>query len=192
MLAPVRTAAPAALITTSEAKAQCRIDSTDEDTLIDSLVSAAVSHLDGYSGVLGRALVTQTWQQDFSGFCSKLRLPVGDLIAVTGVTYYDTSNAQQTLASSVYTAFTDSLGPYVTLKPDQVWPSIYSRADAVRVTWTAGYGAAAAVPPAIKQAALLLIAHWYDNRSGVAVGETPTEMPLAVNSLLAPFRRVGP
>lgn len=191
MLAPVRTAAPAALITTAEAKAQCRIDSSDEDTLIDALISAAISHLDGYSGVLGRALVTQTWQQDFSGFCDKMRLPVGDLIAVTSVTYYDTSNAQQTLASSVYTSFADGLGPYLTLKPDQSWPSIYTRSDAVRVTWTAGYGAAASVPAAIKQAALLLVSHWYDNRSGVAVGETPTEMPLAVNSLLTPFRRVG-
>jgi len=191
MLAPVRTAAPAALITTAEAKAQCRIDSNDEDTLIDALISAAVSHLDGYSGILGRALVTQTWQQDFSGFCTKMRLPVGDLIAITGVTYYDASNAQQTLATSVYTAFSDALGPYAALKPDQSWPSSYARPDSVSVTWTAGYGAAASVPPAIKQAALLLVAHWYDNRSGVAVGETPAELPMAVNSLLAPFRRVG-
>lgn len=191
MLAPVRTAAPADLITTSEAKAQCRIDSTDEDTLVAALISAALSHLDGYSGVMGRALVTQTWQQDFDGFSDKMRLPVGDLIAITSVTYYDASNAQQTLASSVYAAFTDALGPYLALKPNQSWPAVYSRADAVRVTWTAGYGAAAAVPAAIKQAALLLIAHWYDNRAGVAVGETPTELPLAVNSLLAPFRRVG-
>ena len=192
MLAPVRTAAPAALITTAEAKAQCRIDSSDEDTLIDALISAAISHLDGYSGVLGRALVTQTWQQDFSGFCAKMRLPVGNLIEVTEVTYYDASNAEQTLDAAVYATFADSLGPYVALKPDQTWPSIYTRSDAVRVTWTAGYGAAASVPAAIKQAALLLVSHWYDNRSGVAVGETPTEMPLAVNSLLAPFRRVGP
>ena len=55
----------------------------------------------------------------------------------------------------------------------------------------AGYGAAAAVPAAIKQAMLLLIGHWFANREAVNVGNIVTAMPLAVEALIAPYRRVG-
>lgn len=193
MLAPVRTVEPTVdLVSVSDAKSHCRIDAPDDDARLAAMIEAATSHLDGYSGILGRALTTQTWQQDFAGFCDKMRLPVGNLIEVTDVTYYDASNTQQTLASSVYTGFTDALGPYLALKPDQSWPSVYSRVDAVRVTWTAGYGATAdTVPASIRHAASMLAAHWYDNRAAVSIGDSAIELPFAVNALLAPFRRVG-
>lgn len=190
MLKPVRTVAPAvALITTAEAKAHLRVDHSDEDTLIDNLVSAATTHLDGYAGVLGRALTTQTWKIETDAFADPLRLPVGDLIAVTSVKYYDLNNAQQTLATTVYGAFSDDGGPYIGLKADQDWPDVYDRRDAIEVIWTAGYGATAAnVPQAIRQAALLLVGHWYTNRDAVQVGMSVAELPLAVSALIEPFR----
>lgn len=193
MLAPVRTVAPAVgVITLEEAKVHCRVDGSDEDMLITGLIDAALAHVDGYSGILGRALVTQTWRQDFCEFDDLMRLPVGDLQAVSSVTYYDATNTTQTLASSVYTAFSDAIGPYITLKPGQQWPTSYSREDAIRVTWTAGYGStAASVPAAIRAAMLLMIGHWYQHREAVVIGETATELPMAANALLAPFRRVG-
>ena len=191
MPAPIRTVAPSGdLITLAEAKAHLRVDHSDEDTYIPSLAMAAVSYLDGYSGRLGRALITQTWAQDYLAFSEVMRLPLGDLIAVTSVTYYDSANSQQTLATSVYAAASDGLGPYISRKPGQSWPSSYARQDAVRVTWTAGFGAtAASVPAAIKHAALLLIAHWYANREAVNVGNITSELPLAYEALLAPFIR---
>lgn len=194
MLAPVRSVAPAvAILTTSEAKAHLRVDTSDEDTLIDALVSAATSHMDGHSGILGRALITQTWYQDFDAFSSCMRLPVGNLIAISSVAYYDANNSTQTLANTVYTAFSDAIGPYLTLKPDQDWPSSYARPDAIRVTWTAGYGAtAASVPEAIRHAARLMVGHWYENREAVNIGSgQPVDVPMTVDRLLMPFRRVG-
>ena len=190
MLAPVRTVAPSgALFTTAEAKAHLRVDYSDEDTYIDALVTAAMQHLDGYTGRLGRALITQTWAQEFSSFDDKLRLAVGDLQAVSSVTYYDANNALQTLAASVYVGATDSLGPFVSLKPGQSWPSTYTRQDAVKITWTAGYGVVAAVPQAIKQAALLLIGQWYAAREAAGDAANATELPFAVEALLAPYIR---
>ena len=61
MLPPVRTVVPSVddpLLTTAEAKAHCRVDTSDDDTLIASLVKAATAHLDGWSGILGRCLVS--------------------------------------------------------------------------------------------------------------------------------------
>lgn len=190
MLKPVRTVAPAtAILTTAEAKAHCKVDHSDEDTLIDALISTATTYLDGYSGVLGRALITQTWKIETGAFCDKLRLPVGDLIAVSSVKYYDTGNTQQTLASTVYGAYTDAQGPFLAEKPDQDWPDIYDRRDAIEVIWTAGYGAAAtSIPQAIRQAALLMIGHWYENREAVSIGESVAEIPLAATALIEPYR----
>ena len=187
-LKPILVTAPtAALLTLAEAKAQLRVDHTDEDTYIQALVDAAVAYFDGYSGRLGRAILEQTWRLDFEGFGSELRLPVGNVLAVSSISYYDGSDAQQTLQTSVYQTLVDHLGPYIALKPGQAWPSTYSRADAVRVTWTAGYGgAAASVPLPVKHAALMLVAHWYDNRAAVSVRDTATEVPFAVEALIAP------
>jgi len=61
---PVRVTAPADRpVTLAEVKNHCRIDHSDDDTLVQSYIDAAVAHVEGWSGVLGRCLVTQTWRQ---------------------------------------------------------------------------------------------------------------------------------
>jgi uncharacterized phiE125 gp8 family phage protein len=186
--APVRTVAPTSEpISLVEAKAHLRIDSTDEDDLIGALISAATAHLDGYSGILGRALITQTWRQDFPALEEPLRLPLRPVASVSSVTYYDADNASQTLANTVYGLFSDALGAYVALKPGQTFPTAYDRRDAVSVTFICGESAA---PAPIKQAALLLIGHWYVNREAVVISGA-VELPMAVAALLRPYSTVG-
>ena len=190
MLVPVRTAAPASTpVTLAQAKLHCRVDHDNEDTLITALIAAATDHLDGFTGILGRALITQTWRQDFGGFSSALRLPLRPVASISSVTYYDGGNAQQTLSPSVYGLFTDERGAHVALKPDQVWPGTFSRSDAVSVTFIAGV-ADASVPQPIKQAMLLMIGHWYAGREAVAAGDMRS-VPMAVDALLQPYRTIG-
>jgi uncharacterized phiE125 gp8 family phage protein len=190
MLSPVRTSAPATNpVTLTEAKLQCRVDHTDDDTLIGLLISAATAYLDGYAGVLGRALVTQTWRQDLESFSDPLRLALGPVASITSVTYYDADNAVQTLAGTVYGLFSDEFGAYLALKPDQTFPSVYSRRDAISVTYVAGV-ADSAVPAPIKHAILLMVGHWYANREAVAPGQM-YDVPMAVDALIRPYRRVG-
>jgi len=178
-------------VSLGEAKAHLRVDSSDDDALIQGLIDAAVSKFDGYSGELGFALLQQTWEQSFCGFTSAIRLPLGRVIGIASVTYWDSANVLQTLPTSVYTHHQDAEGCYVALKPGEIWPPTYGRDDAVTVSWTAGFGDAAdTVPAAIRQAMLLLIGHWYANREAVSAG-TYAELPLAVMSLIAPFRQVG-
>jgi uncharacterized phiE125 gp8 family phage protein len=190
MFSPVRTVAPATNpVTLTEAKAHCRVDHTDDDTLIGLLISSATAHLDGYAGILGRALVTQTWRQDFGGFSDPLRLALRPVASISSITYFDADNATQTLAGSVYGLFTDEFGAYVALKPDQSFPSAYSREDAVSVTYVAGV-ADSDVPAPIKHAILLLVGHWYANREAVLESQM-SELPMAVDALIRPYRRVG-
>lgn len=190
MFAPVRTSAPATTpVSLTEVKAHCRVDGTDSDAVLTILLNAAVDHLDGWTGILGRALVTQTWRQDYCAFFTPLRLAVGPVASVTSVTYYDADNVQQTLADTVYALRYDALGAHIDLKVDQVWPGIYARADAISVTYVAGT-AAADVPASIKAAILLLVSHWNENREAVTEGAM-SELPLGVDRLIGTHRRIN-
>lgn len=208
MLAPVRTAAPAAVpVSLDEAKLHLRVDHNDDDTLISSLIDVATAHLDGWSGILGRALVTQTWRQDFCRFSDRIRLPLAPVASITNITYFDGEDAQQTLDAGVYRLMTDALGPFVALAPGQAWPSAYCRDDAVSVTFVAGYGNAGEVPAPIRTAIILLVRSMFvasaaagvvkrETVEGVSTTEYQDGIAALENNpaamvLLAPYRRVG-
>lgn len=190
MFAPVLVTPPAALLTFEEADRQLRLDGdVSEKTCVESLIAAATGYLDGWSGILGRALVTQTWRQDYSGFCDRMSLPLGPVASISTVKYFDADDVEQTFAGASYRLLTDALGSYVARVPSASWPAVGSRDAPVSITFVAGT-AADAVPMPIKQAILLLVAHWFENREAVGPN-TIAELPLAVNALIAPYRRVG-
>lgn len=58
------------------------------------------------------------------------------------------------------------------------------------VPWTDDNGDPVEVPAMVRQAALMLITHWYVNRSAVLTGSVSKEIEFATNSLLH-FYRVG-
>lgn len=185
MLAPVRTVAPASMpVTLAEAKAHLRVDHDDQDDLITAQIKAATAYLDGYAGILGRALITQTWRQDLAGFAFRLTLPVSPVIAIVSVSYVDAGNVQQVLDASAYNLFADARGAHVALRPGQSWPVTFRRADAVSVTFTAGYGAAADVPEPIRQAILLIVQRLFDG------ADTSIDVAIdrVVHALIAPYR----
>jgi uncharacterized phiE125 gp8 family phage protein len=194
MLKPVRTVAPAVEpISLQEARDRLRIDHHEEDPLIASLIAATTAHLDGWSGTLGRALVNQTWVQQFPRFPSGavFGLVLAPVQSIESIVYFDAANVQQTLDPAVYTLLDDELGAFITRQVDQAWPASFAREDAVTVTYVAGYGPAGDdVPAAIRHAMLLLIGHWYEHRESVVVGGNPVQVPLAVQALLRPYRRV--
>jgi uncharacterized phiE125 gp8 family phage protein len=192
MLAPVLVTAPTDTpISLDEAKLHLRVTNTSEDTFIEGCIDAAVSHLDGWSGILGRALFTQTWRQDFGCFSDKLRLPLTPVASITHVKYYDGDNALQTLSSSVYQLFNDALGPYVGLAPDQDWVTTYDRPEAVAVTFVCGSDATA-VPASIRAALLLMVGDLYAHRETLLVGSVSSvlQTSVTVDALLAPHRRL--
>jgi uncharacterized phiE125 gp8 family phage protein len=194
ILKPVRTAAPAAdLMTLAEAKKHCRVDHSEEDDVIAGLLAAATAWLDGYSGVLGRALINQTWRLNLSCWpACRIRLPLAPVSAITSIKYYNTANVQQTLGSSNYGLIEDALSPSAEWVFNASLPSLYERPDAIEVIFVAGYGPAASdVPQAVIVAAKMLIAHLYENREPVNIGNITTNLPFAVDALIAPFRRVG-
>jgi uncharacterized phiE125 gp8 family phage protein len=188
-LLPVRVDDPAArLLSTDEAKTHLRIYDSADDEYIDSLILATEQHLDGFSGVLGRALITQTWERSFDGFpCGDtIRLPIGPMQSVLLVEYYDLAGTHLTFDSSNYHAVSDANGPCIKLADRAQWPNTFTRPDAVTVTWECGYGDAAAdVPAPIIHAAKLLVGHYHLNREATADSGAITPIPMLKATLKA-------
>jgi hypothetical protein len=211
----VQTVAPTAEpLTLAEAKLHARQDFDDDDTLFTALIVAARNWAETYTG---RQLVTATWRlstdqfpyfegsggrglaftaglpgySPFAAYASygAIRLPRPPLQSVTSIVYDDTTGTPQTLDPTLYRVDADSEPARITPAYGEIWPTARAQTNAVRVTYTAGHGNAAAVPQAIKQALLLMIGHWYVNREAVAAeGVQAVPLPLAVNSLLDPYR----
>jgi len=173
------------LLTLAEVKAQCRIDHAEDDTYLESLVLAATSHLDGYTGTLGVALCPQTWAQSFRFWQVEFVLPVWPVKSLTHVKYFDTAGVEQILSPDLYRVFAGD-GPHVILNRGPLC-SRQDRPDAITITWVAGHNI---VPQAIRHAAAMLVAHWYSEREAVNPGSSVSELPFAVNALLAPYRKV--
>lgn len=209
MFAPVRTVAPANASSSllAAVKTQLRVSGSGDDTLLSSLIDAYVAHLDGYRGILGRALVTQTWRQDFAAFCDRLSLPLAPAQSISAISYVDADGVSQTLSTDVYELLTDALGPYAARKVGQSWPGVGDANIAVSVTFVAGYGTAAQLPDDLKQAITLATGKLYsfaradaalsrETVAGIgtqewAQGGMLADIDKMVDYILRNFRRVG-
>ncbi|MEM6907179.1 MAG: head-tail connector protein [Pseudomonadota bacterium] len=186
------TAPATALLSLSETKEFLRIDGDDDDALLASLIGAATAKLDGYQGLVGRALITQTWRQHFDDFPvgNRLALAFGPAQSVASLSYKDQTGGSASFAS--FHLVDEPIGPVIALEDGASWPSTATRPDAVTVEWVAGFGDAPSdVPESVRLAGLQLIAHWYANREAVSVGVSVAELPWAVTQTITAFRAFG-
>ncbi|MBD9372109.1 phage head-tail connector protein [Rhizobium sp. ARZ01] len=190
MLAPVRTVAPAITpVSLAEAKQHLRVDHSDDDALITALIAAAVDHLDGWTGILGRCLVEQTWRQDFERFASCLPLPLGPVIGIVSV-MSDAGSVDQ----ASYSLVTDAGG-----RARVEFASGVSVAGPVSVTYEAGYPTTpeqpgspvvpekSTVPDGLKLAIVLHVKMNYETMEPAA----RDSYQRAFDALIAPYRRIS-
>lgn len=161
----VTTPATADPVTYAEAVDHLIIDSGTDQDLIERHISAATEAIEAEH-------LIQTMKATITGYarswsdCLRLgyRNPV---LGISSIKYYDSSNAEQTLASSKYQL--DNFGKVAYLDLQEM-PSVYDRPDAIRVEFTAGYNGGteteqrAAVPNRVKDAILLRVAALYEKR----------------------------
>jgi uncharacterized phiE125 gp8 family phage protein len=131
------------------------------------------------------------------GDAMALPIPRPPLISITSVTYTDFSGSPQTWNSSLYQVDAPS-GPFampgrLAPIPTATWPLAGpGRLNAFVVRFKAGYGTKASqVPNAIRQACLLMIGGWYENREDI-VGTGRLEiLPMGALALLTPYKVHG-
>lgn len=166
-LSITQTVAPTAEpLTLDEVKRYLRIDGTDDDAVIESLMLAAREDVETWTG---RTLLTTSYALRLSDFewctcCGVLRLPRPPLQSVTSISYLDSAGATQTLATTVYQVDAYSEPGRITLKTGQSWPSTYTDSfNNVTVTFVAGW-TLATIPERVKMAMKLLIGGYYEHR----------------------------
>lgn len=178
-------------ISIDEARDHLRVSDDAQDLVLESMIQAARQQVELLAG---RALITQTWRLSLDAFpvgAGKIELskcPLGDTDAMV-VKYVDTAGVTQTLASAAYQVDAESEPARLLPAYGTSWPGTRDVPNAVTVEYVAGYGAASAVPAALRAAMLLIIGDLYENREASVVGVGREDNP-AVEALVAPHRLV--
>ena len=172
-------------VSLEEAKAHLRIDTEDEDELLAASIMAARLHVETATR---RKLVAQRWRIYLDGWPKGriVRLPVAPLISVDAVTVYDADGEPVTVPETDYAADAVSTPPRLSLSGAAL-PPVRRALNGIEIDVTAGYGPAAAdVPSPLRQAILMLVAHWHEHRA--AAGEHVQELtPFGFAALTAPY-----
>ncbi len=191
------------------AKAHLRVSTSGEDALISALIAAATKVCEDLTG---RAFVSQPWDLWMDRFPSsskgsddwwdgtregyipsilgcpgQIELPIAPLVSVTSITTYDLADAATVFSSSGYFVDTMSEPPRIALKSGYSWPTSLRGINAIAIRCVFGYGTSDDVPQAIKQAILMLISHWFENRETVVVGTITKDIEFGVAAILGPY-----
>lgn len=170
-------------VTLAEAKLWMKIDDTTEDALITELIKAAREAAEKY---IRRSLITQTLKLTVDSRCSGMNdclgegvhdlpvsildgglprvieLPSQPVQSVTEIKTYNSAGTDAVFSSDNY--YLDSSGGRVILKESTQWPSDLRRFKTCEITFVAGFGAAEAVPAAIKTGIKMHVQKMYDER----------------------------
>ncbi|MGV8996393.1 MAG: head-tail connector protein [Parvibaculaceae bacterium] len=168
-----------------EARAHLRLDATDENDLLNAFLVAARVALEARTR---RAFVTQSWRLILDAWPQgPVFLPVAPVSAVTSVTLND-ADGPRVVAATAYDIVL--AGDRPRLSSLTAWPAPTRRIGGIYIDVTAGYGEAADVPAPLRQAIVMLAAHWFEHREPVSIGDGADELPLTVSALIAPYRRL--
>lgn len=156
------------LVSVADAKAHCRVDGDDSDMLMQGYIDAAMAHLDGYRGILGRCIMAQDWEIDLP--CAGAhRLPLPDVASASALDAAGDPVAvevQQDARGSIATVAGPATVRFTAVMPEEMRPSV-------------------------RVAVLLLVGHWFENREAVS-DRSMASLPLAVDALIAPVRWWAP
>lgn len=166
-------------LTRAEAKAWLRVETADDDALIDALIAAARRAVEDGTG---RALRPQRWRywRDAWPRGPGLALPRPPLRAVEAVETFGADGAPVLWPAANYVA--DRGEPAGRLvRVAAAWPQPGRPAHGIAIAFEAGWDA---IPPSLLQAVRLLLAQFYERREPALSGGLPAD----VAALLAPWR----
>lgn len=176
-------------VSLADAKAHLRLDTSDDDALLQSLITTSRLHIEA---ALGLALITQSWSWSLDTWPSakRIALPLRPVQAVTQVRVWTGDGVSETLSPDAF--ILDGQGNPARLIPvgSGSLKEPGQAANGIEIAFSAGFGSVPAdVPATIRHALLLLIAHWYEHREPVEIGTSVNAVPVMVSELLQAHRR---
>ena len=198
---------PIAALLLDEVRDHLRIPDDSEDASLGALTAAAESLIETYLGVAlvdrevaiylscwpGCTVAQDWWQGVREGAMTTLgpdttgtALPVRPVSEITKVETLGPNATWAVVPSSRY-GLVPGLEPRFYATTAGTWPQPSRMADGIRITAVAGFGPDwNSVPPAIRRALLMLIAHLYVHRGDEAEGSLDAS---GVLPFLSPYRR---
>jgi len=169
-------------VSLARAKEHLRADDAADDALIADMIAAATRRVERETGL---ALITSQWRllaDNLPADCT-LRIPLFPVRSIDEVAVR-TDGGWQVVPATDWQA--DLASRPARLRATAPWPAPDGELNAVRITFTAGFGATPDdVPEELRMAVLILAAHFYERREGGEIGQG---MPPEARDLLRPWR----
>lgn len=196
------TVAPTVLpVTVAELKAYAKIDTTDEDSFVTSLIEAMTDRAESRTG---RQLVEATRKLYLDDFPpeAEIEIPCPPLQSVTTVKYRDTDGDWQTLTENTdYIVDTNGGGATpedksgvgrIYLPKSVTWPAVYDEPRSVEIVFVCGYplsGTTATTPEAIKNWIKVQATTAFNSREALVTGTIVSPIPSQfIDGLLTQYR----
>jgi len=174
-------------IALADAKAHMRVDSTSEDDLITSLIAAAGARIEAETEL---ALLSQTWRLYLDAWPPDLEVEIAPtpVLSVDDIVVYDAAGDPASVPTTGY--LVDRYARPARIRLTDAGSSPGVEINGIEIDFTAGFGSDPAdIPEPLRQAMLLLIAHWYENRQVASDGRA-NPVPAGYAALVAPYRNV--
>ncbi len=184
-MTPILLAGPALEpLSLDEMRVYLRLETSDEDGLILSLIKAARNAVEQGAR---RALIAQRWRIRLARFPreGQVRVPLSPILSLDAVRTFDALGKPVLLGLTLFRFD----GGALCLSPAHL-PSDGFGAG-VEIDVTAGFGAKATdVPEGLRQAMRMLVAHYYEHRADALHEERVAHFPAAIAAAVAPWRRM--
>lgn len=173
-------------VSLADAKTHLRVGHADEDNLIAQLIAAARRQVEAQTGL---KLISQQWTvfRDDWPEAGIIDLPLHPVLAVDELSVFGDDDEKAVVDPAHYYVDAASRPARLRLRGARVWARPGRIANGIAITATAGFGADGdSVPEPLRQAILVLVAHWFEHRGAAGMPRPP----LMVDDLLRPFREV--
>lgn len=174
-------------VTLAEARAHLRLDDGhDDDDYVAAMITAARIQVETATR---RVLIDQTWRiyRDDWPPTAVVELPLAPVRSVAAIVVYDADGEPTTLPASGWRL--DAAGSPARIAFLAARPAPGALVNGIEIDVVAGYGPSGVeVPQPLRQAIMVLVARWYENREGYAYGVVPSSVADLFESLIAPYR----
>ena len=172
-------------LTLADVKAHLRIDGSEEDALLASLVTTAREHLERETGL---CLIVQAWRLHLDRWPKDgvIRIAKSPVQAIQNITVYEADGTAVDVPLQDH--LLDGAG-----RPVRLWlrspPEPGRSVNGIEIDFSAGFGEAGMdVPDTLKRAMSIHVAHMFAFRGVVSPDQQPAGIPDGYERLIAPFR----
>jgi len=173
-----------------EVKAHLKVDTILDDDLLTRLILTARQQVES---LIDKVLISQSWKIYLDNWPAdgEIKLPVCPVMQVDDLRTYSADDIAAVVDPSHYYVDLAATPQRLVLRGSRTWLKPGRSVNGIEIEVTAGYGSDGdSVPAPLREAMLLLIAQWYENRQPDCESHPSTPVPAILQQLFAPYKKV--